>query len=107
MKKNRLIYTSLLLICVIGFWWFENFYTLDSYTDSNRKVYLTPFSEEFLPSSRFNQLVYHDYYMLSYSEPNEQAEWVAYELKKEHLTYDNRKRPYFIEDPKVKSKSAD
>jgi endonuclease G len=28
-------------------------------------------------------------------------------LKKEHLTYDDRKRPYFIEDPKVKTKSAD
>jgi len=45
--------------------------------------------------------------LLSYSEPHEQAEWVAYLLKKEHLTYDDRKRPYFIEDPKVRSKSAD
>lgn len=45
--------------------------------------------------------------MLSYNEKYEQAEWVMYELKKSHLTYDNRKRPYFIEDPKVKSKSAD
>ena len=49
----------------------------------------------------------HAHYLLSYQEPYEQAEWVAYVLNKSHLTYDNRKRPYFIEDPKVKSKSAD
>lgn len=49
----------------------------------------------------------HAHYSLSYSEPHEQAEWVAYQLKESHLTYDDRKRPYFIEDPKVKSKSAD
>jgi len=45
--------------------------------------------------------------MLSYSEAHEQAEWVLYKLEKSHLTYDDRKRPYFIEDPKVKTKSAD
>ncbi len=28
-------------------------------------------------------------------------------LKKKHLTYDDRKRPYFIEDPFVTTKSAD
>ena len=39
--------------------------------------------------------------------PYEQAEWVAYVLDKSHLTYDDRKRPYFIEDPFVSSKSAD
>ena len=31
---------------------------------------------------------------------------MAYELKKEHLTNTNRKRPYFIQDRKVTSKSA-
>lgn len=107
MKKDRLIYTSLLLVCVIGFWLFENFYTPDTYSNPNGEITSIPFKKEFWPSSSFDQLVYHDHYMLSYSEPHEQAEWVAYELKREHLTYDNRKRPYFIEDPKVKSKSAD
>ena len=63
--------------------------------------------EELLPNSTHDAVVIHDYFMLSYSEPHEQAEWVAYALEKSHLTYDDRKRPYFIEDPKVKSKSAD
>jgi endonuclease G len=44
---------------------------------------------------------------LSYSEKHEQAEWVAYELKKNYVGSNNFKRPYFIEDPKVKTGSAD
>ena len=60
-----------------------------------------------MPSSTTGAIVVHDHYMLSYDEPYEQAEWVAYLLKKSHLTYDDRKRPYFIEDPKVRTKSAD
>ncbi|MDT0606760.1 DNA/RNA non-specific endonuclease [Croceitalea rosinachiae] len=107
MRKDRLVYSVLLLICILGFWLFENFYTPDSYSNPDSKKTPLAFNKDFLPSSNQNQLVFHDYFMLSYSEPHEQAEWLAYELKKEHLTYDNRKRPYFIEDPKVKSKSAD
>lgn len=64
---------------------------------------------DFLPSSTTNQIVEHEGYILSYSEENEQAEWVAYELKKSELNYNNNdfKRPFFIEDPKVSSSSAD
>ena len=42
-------------------------------------------------------------------EKYEQAEWVAYELKKNELNYSNNnfERPFFIEDPKVESGSAD
>lgn len=61
----------------------------------------------FLPNSTTGDIVEHNHFILSYNEPFEQAEWVAYTLKKQHLTYDDRKRPYFIEDPKVKTKSAD
>jgi len=60
----------------------------------------------YLPTSTTNQIISHDHYTLSYNEKYEQAEWVAYELKKEHLTKTNRKRPYFIQDRKVTSKSA-
>lgn len=64
---------------------------------------------DFLPTSTTHQIVQHDGYILSYSEENEQAEWVAYELKKSELNYNNNdfKRPFFIEDPKVSSASAD
>ena len=61
----------------------------------------------YLPTSTTNQIVKHQYYTLSYNEKFEQAEWVAYELKKEYLTNNDFKRPYFIEDPKVTTGSAD
>jgi len=60
----------------------------------------------YLPTSTSNQIIRHKYYVLSYKEQHEQAEWVAYELKKEHLSFSNHKRPLFELDKKVKSKSA-
>lgn len=64
-------------------------------------------SFDFLPTSTTNQIVKHDYYSFSYNEKYEQAEWVAYELKKNYVRSSNFDRPYFIEDPKVKTRSAD
>jgi endonuclease G len=64
-------------------------------------------SFDFLPTSTTNQIVKHDYYSLSYNEKYEQAEWVAYELKKSYVRSSNFDRPYFIEDPKVITRSAD
>jgi endonuclease G len=61
---------------------------------------------DFLPTSTSNQIVVHDYYTLSYKEEFEQAEWVAYELKKSNSNH-NFNRPLFIEDNKVKTGSAD
>jgi len=60
----------------------------------------------FLPTSTTGQIVHHQGYSLSYSEPHEQAEWVAYELKKEHLSRTNFKRPYFEIDKQVKTGAA-
>ena len=60
----------------------------------------------FLPSSTTNQIVHHQNYSLSYSEPHEQAEWVAYELKASHLSTTNHKRPYFEIDKAVKTGAA-
>ena len=65
------------------------------------------FSIAYLPTSTTNQIIKHDYYTLSYNEKFEQAEWVAYELKKEYLKNNDFERPYFIEDPKVATGSAD
>ncbi len=105
--KNKTIYTLLFIICVVGFWVFENFYTPDTYSNPNSKADAVLVDTGFLPSSTTGAIVQHEHFMLSYNEPYEQAEWVAYELKKSHLTQDDRRRPYFIEDPKVKTKSAD
>ncbi len=104
--RNRTKYAILLALCVIGFWLFENLYTPATYSNTDGSI--TDLVEsDFLPSSTTGEIIKHNYYTFSYSELHEQPEWVAYTLKKEHLTYDDRERPYFIEDPKVKSKSAD
>ncbi|MBP6549585.1 MAG: DNA/RNA non-specific endonuclease [Flavobacterium sp.] len=81
-------------------------FDLSSYGSKNQKKNPDP-SFDFLPSSTTNQIIRHDYYTLSYSEKHEQAEWVAYELKKNYVKNNDFKRPYFIEDPKVKTGSAD
>ncbi len=64
-------------------------------------------SFDFLPTSTTNQIVKHDYYTLSYSENQEQAEWVAYDLKKSYVVNNHFKRPFFVQDPLVKTGSAD
>ncbi|WP_397361993.1 DNA/RNA non-specific endonuclease [Olleya sp. R77988] len=70
------------------------------------KTIKTNTNEYFLPTSTTGQIVHHEGYSLSYSEPHEQAEWVAYELKKEHLSNANFKRPYFEVDKTVKTGAA-
>ncbi len=106
-KKNRLVNSVLMLLCIIGFWLFENFYTPATYSNPNGNSEITNEEFKLLPKSKTGNIVSHEFFTLSYSEPHEQAEWVAYFLEKSHLTYDDRKRPYFIEDPKVVTKSAD
>ncbi|WP_394776415.1 DNA/RNA non-specific endonuclease [Flavobacterium sp.] len=78
----------------------ETFVSNQSSTDSL-------YNYTYLPTSTTKQIVKHKYYTLSYNEKFEQAEWVAYELKKEYLKNEDYKRPYFIEDPKVTTGSAD
>lgn len=105
--KRKTIYSLLLVICIVGFWLFENFYIPDTYSNPGSVGLKTDIPPDFLPSSTTGAIVEHSYYSLSYNEPYEQAEWVVYMLKKNQLTSDQRKRPFFIEDPKVKTKSAD
>lgn len=106
-RKNRLIYTTLLLVCVVLFWAVENFYTPASYSAPVEVGHKTNIPEFLWPTSTTGEIVQHSYYALSYHEAYEQAEWVLYVLEKSHLTGDDRKRPFFIEDPWVATKSAD
>ncbi|MEZ4839704.1 DNA/RNA non-specific endonuclease [Flavobacterium sp.] len=62
---------------------------------------------DFYPTSTTGQVVKHKFFSLSYHEDFEQAEWVAYELKASNSFKSDFKRPYFIDDPKVKTGSAD
>ncbi len=59
-----------------------------------------------LPASTTRQVIHHQGFSLSYSEPHEQAEWVAYELKKSHLSKSHFKRPYFEVDQAVQTGAA-
>lgn len=63
-------------------------------------------NDYFLPTSTTNQIVHHEGYSLSYSEAHEQAEWVAYELKKSHLSKTKHERPYFEVDKAVETGAA-
>lgn len=118
MKRNK-IYPLLVLIIGVAFIVYEkysenkqaNVYdpnvevhgTKRQTTKSDPKV-LT--NEYYLPSSTTGQIVHHEGYSLSYNEAFEQAEWVAYELKKDQVVYTDFKRPYFEQDKAVTTASA-
>jgi len=112
LKNRKLIYALLTAIVAISFYIFELYYPNDG---SNKNQNIPEVIEDesvdvsnfnYLPTSTTNQIVKHDFLTLSYNEKFEQAEWVAYELKASHISRTNRKRPYFIYDKKVKTKSA-
>lgn len=106
-QQNKLIYTILLVFFIILFWAIDNFYKPGLQSTVKDTAARTEFPVDLRPTATSGDIVEHRHYILSYSERYEQAEWVAYVLKKDHLTYDDRERPYFIEDPKVTTKSAD
>lgn len=99
---RKYLYPVLIIIVTIGF------YYLEQYDFSHiKKEKSKSHSFYYLPTSTTGSVVVHDHYALSYSEKHEQAEWVAYELKKEHISNNDFKRPYFIKDKKIRSSSAD
>jgi endonuclease G, mitochondrial len=84
----------------------ESFMMKDVYLHDDDSNNIIVNSDFYLPTSTTGIIIKHKYYSLSYNEKYEQAEWVAYELSKNQLGYSNHKRPYFIDDPKVVSGSA-
>lgn len=64
-------------------------------------------SFDFYPTSTTGVVIQHEGFAFSYSEEFEQSEWVAYTLSSLDFSNRNFNRPFFIEDPKVKSGSAD
>jgi len=106
--KRKYIYPALIIIITVLFYYLEDrqgdasVFTKDTNQEEN-----TSLSFFYLPTSTTGAIVTHNHYSLSYSEKHEQAEWVAYELKKNHLSKNDFKRPYFEQDKKVRSASAD
>ncbi|WP_299063498.1 DNA/RNA non-specific endonuclease [uncultured Polaribacter sp.] len=107
MKKKQLlsIISIIILIAVYGYEHFLNSKE-EGFLIENGKTLKESTNEYFLPTSTTNQVVHHQNYSLSYNEKHEQAEWVAYELKANHLSRTNHKRPYFEIDNAVKTKAA-
>jgi endonuclease G, mitochondrial len=110
--NRKYLYPILIVIVTIALYYGEK------YVDKQKEAYpntskenpifsAAEFDESFLPTSTTGAIVKHTYFTLSYSEAHEQAEWVAYELSKSHLSKNDLERPYFVEDRSVKTKSAD
>ncbi len=110
--SRRYVYPILIILVTAGL------YYLERYVDKKNEVYpdmtgvekssdSSEFPLDMKPASTTGQIVDHVYFSLSYSEEHEQAEWVAYELKKSHLSKNNFDRPDFVEDRAVSGKSAD
>lgn len=60
----------------------------------------------YLPTGGTGEIVRHKYLTLSYSEPHEQAEWVAYELTSKQLSSWVERQDDFRPDPNVSTGSA-
>ncbi len=107
--NKKLTYRILTGLAIIGFYFLNKY--IDNYKNNeNYKLKQTSNSitkKSLLPKSTTGYVVHHNYYSLSYNEDHEQAEWVAYELKKEQLSYNKFKRPYFMLDKSIITKSAD
>lgn len=76
-----------------------------SSNDSIKSTLTISFFKDFYPTSTFGKVVKHQFFTLSYSEKDEQAEWVAYKLSP--ASFNNIKRTNnFREDSSVSTGSA-
>jgi endonuclease G len=109
--NRKYLYPLLTVLIIVGLYYAERYIDRqhEAYPDSTITGGVLPnseFDDSFLPTSTTGVVVAHKYFTLSYSEANEQAEWVAYELSKDHLSKNNFNRPDFVEDRQIASKSA-
>ncbi|HUH28103.1 DNA/RNA non-specific endonuclease [Gelidibacter sp.] len=106
--SKRNVYSLIAILLVLGVYGYEYFLKekeVSGYVKEGERV--KPDTRAFfLPASTTGQVIHHQGYSLSYSEPHEQAEWVAYELNRSHLSKSNYKRPYFEIDHAVKTGAA-
>ena len=103
---NKRIVSAIILVILLSFYWYLDVKEDESPNSSVVNIDINTSEFNYLPTSTTGAIVKHNGYNLSYSEKHEQAEWVAYSLDKKDIVSTDRKRPYFIEDPKVKTISA-
>ena len=64
------------------------------------------YAQDFSPLGKNNEIVKHSYYTLSYSEEDEQAEWIYYELNSNQLNSAVSRSNNFKSDPLISTSSA-
>lgn len=108
--NRKYIYVILIVLITVILYYADEYVEEQNENYPKTEIITDGFKEEFnstfLPQSTTGIIVKHNYYTLSYSEKHEQAEWVAYELNKNHISKNDFKRPYFVEDREVKTQSA-
>ncbi|MDC7997409.1 DNA/RNA non-specific endonuclease [Gilvibacter sediminis] len=104
--SRKYVYPILIVVVTIALYYLEDY--IDNNPVGTTEVSVDSSSDTFgatlFPAG--DALVSRDYYTLSYNETHEQANWVAYTLREEQVVNNDFDRPYFEQDPKVKSKSA-
>ena len=108
--NRRYLYPLLIILVTAALYYGEKYVDTkneDYPKTSNTNKSYSEFDDRFLPTSTTGVIVSHQYFTLSYAESHEQAEWVAYELKKSQIKKSDFKRPYFVEDRSIASGSAD
>ncbi|QIE59388.1 DNA/RNA non-specific endonuclease [Rasiella rasia] len=108
--NRKYLYPILIVVVTVIIYFAEKY--VDKQTEAypetvERSASYFEFEQSILPTSTTGTVIAHQYFTLSYAEAHEQAEWVAYELQKKQIKNSDFKRPYFVQDRKVKSGSAD
>ncbi|WP_298238474.1 DNA/RNA non-specific endonuclease [uncultured Algibacter sp.] len=106
--SKKTLYTIIIVLILLGVYGYEHFLKEEEVQVAveTGKAEKKDTNSYFLPASTTGLVIHHEGYSLSYSETHEQAEWVAYELKKSHLSNTNHKRPYFEIDEAVSTGAA-
>lgn len=114
MLKRVLLFLLILLLCIVGYY----FFSADKKENDRIKIEQEPektdsiltikkmYVEFIFPASLNNQIVNHIKYSFSYSEKDEQSEWVAYKLFKNSINNSVKRKNNFREDLKVVTGSS-
>ena len=114
MFKRLLLFLLILLLCAVAYFIiFENELVTDQINNERNSekvdsifIKKSTYVDFSLPLKTVNQVVKHQIYTLSYSESDEQAEWVAYKLFKNSINHSIKRKDNFRQDKSITTGSA-
>ena len=114
MFKRLLLFLLILLLCAVAYFIiFENELVTDQINNERNSekvdsifIKKSTYVDFSLPLKTVNQVVKHQIYTLSYSESDEQAEWVAYKLFKNSINHSIKRKDNFRQDISITTGSA-